>query len=214
MTRIVFSDFDAFAEAVGGVTGRFAPTMRSTEEWWVQSVSTGRVLMQTFQIGSQAVFAGDGKCHEIAILIPLTAPTKIRLDGQLLEQNSIFLIKEGCPFTFSTSEATRWAAIVVPTDHGLLPPQFMESLKTRLFHKRARRASTLKRSTSAGFDFSSRGYLPRRTASGSTRPQLAAPKRQLSRLYRRHLTRAAKHSPATSAGRLFPEAKLSPEFWH
>lgn len=136
MTRIVFRDFDEFTNAVGGVIGRFVPTARSTEEWWVQSVATGRVLTQTLQVGSQATFAGDGKRDEIALQIPLTDPAKIRIDGQFLEQDSFLLIKEGHPFTLSTSAATRWAGIVVPTDHELLAPELMESLISRPFYKR------------------------------------------------------------------------------
>lgn len=136
MTRIVFRDFDEFADALGGAVGRFVPTARSTGEWWVQSVATGRLLTQPFQVGSPATFAGDGKRDEIALHIPLTDPTRIRIDGQVLDQNSFLLIKEGHPFTLSTAETTRWAAIVVPSSHELLALAFMESLTSRLFHTR------------------------------------------------------------------------------
>jgi AraC family ethanolamine operon transcriptional activator len=136
VTRIVFRDFDEFTDALGGVIGKFVPTARSTEEWWVQSVTTGGVLTQILQVGSQATFAGDGKRDEIALQIPLTDPAKTRIDGQCLEQDSFLLIKEGHPFTLSTSAATRWAGIVVPTEHELLAPELMESLMSRLFYKR------------------------------------------------------------------------------
>lgn len=136
MTRIVFRDFDEFADALGGVVGGFVPTARSTHEWWVQSVATGRVLTQTLQVGSPATFAGDGKRDEIALQIPLTDPTRIRIDGRALDKDSFLLIKEGHPFTLSTSEATQWAGIVVPSGHELLAPEFMESLTSRLFYKR------------------------------------------------------------------------------
>jgi AraC family ethanolamine operon transcriptional activator len=133
MTRTVFQDFDQFADALCGVIGRCVPTARSTQEWWVHNVSTGRVLAQTFQIGSAATFAGVGKQDEVALQIPLTDPTKIRIDGQSLEHDSFLLIHEGHTFTLTTAETTRWAVIAVPWDHPLLAPEVMELLRTRLF---------------------------------------------------------------------------------
>jgi AraC family ethanolamine operon transcriptional activator len=134
VTRIVFLDLDEFADAVESMIGQFMPIARSTEEWWVQSVATGRVLTQTFQIGGPATFVGDGKRGQIALQTPLTDATKIRIDGRVLEQDSFLLIKEGRPFTLSTTEATLWAAIVVPTDHEFLNPEFIESQMARLFY--------------------------------------------------------------------------------
>jgi AraC family transcriptional regulator, ethanolamine operon transcriptional activator len=136
VTRIVFLDFDEFADAVESMIGQFMPIARSSEEWWVQSVATGRVLTQTFQIGGPATFAGDGKRDQIALQIPLTDATKIRIDGRFLEQDSFLLIKEGQPFTLSTSEATQWAAILVPTDHEFLNPEFMTPQMSRLFYNK------------------------------------------------------------------------------
>jgi AraC family transcriptional regulator, ethanolamine operon transcriptional activator len=136
VTRIAFLDFDAFADAIESMLGQFMPIARSTEEWWVQSVTTGRVLTQTFQIGGPASFAGDGKRDQIALQVPLTDATKIRIDGRPLEQDSFLLIKEGQPFTLSTSEATRWPAIVVPTDHEFLNPEFVKSQMSRLFYNK------------------------------------------------------------------------------
>lgn len=144
MTRIVFRDFDQFADAIGGVVGRFVPTARPTEEWWVQSVATGRVLTQTVQVGGQVTFAGDGKRDEIALKIPLAAPAMIRVDGELLEQASFLLIKEGHPFTLSTLQATRWVAVVVPSDHELLAPEFVEILTSRLFYERTTARTDMK----------------------------------------------------------------------
>jgi AraC family ethanolamine operon transcriptional activator len=136
MTRMVFQDLDGFADALCGVIGRCLPTARSTQQWWVHNVSTGRVLTQTLQIGSAATFSGVGRSHEIALHIPLTDPTKIRIDGQSLDHNSFLLIQAEHPFTLTTAESTRWAGIVVPWDHPQLAPEVMDSLRTRLFGMR------------------------------------------------------------------------------
>jgi AraC family transcriptional regulator, ethanolamine operon transcriptional activator len=132
MTRMVFQDFDQFTDTLCGVTGRCVPTARSTTTWWVHNLSTGRVLTQTLQIGSAATFAGQGKHDEIALLIPLTDPAGIRIDGQPLERDSFLLIHEGQPFTLTATEATRWAGIVVPVNHELLAAELMQSLRSRL----------------------------------------------------------------------------------
>jgi AraC family transcriptional regulator, ethanolamine operon transcriptional activator len=136
MTRIVFRDLDEFSDAVGGLVGQFIPTARSTEEWLVQSVTTGRVLTQTFQIGGPATFAGNGEQDRIALQVPTTDPTKIRVDGRFLQQDCFLLIKKGQPFTFSTAEATRWAGVVVPSDHEALNQALMQSHLSRLFYNR------------------------------------------------------------------------------
>lgn len=133
VTRIAFLELDAFADAIESMTGQFMPIARSTEDWWVQSVTTGRVLTQTFQIGGPATFAGDGKRDQVALQIPLIDATQIRIDGRALEQDSFLLLKERQPFTLSTSEPTRWAAIIVPTDHQFLNSELIMSQMSRLF---------------------------------------------------------------------------------
>lgn len=137
MTRIVFHNVDEFASAVEGMIGQFMPTARSTNEWWMQNVSAGRLLIQTFQIGGQATFAGDGKRNQIALQIPLTDPTKIRVDGWPLEQDSFLLIREGHPFVLSTLETSQWVGIVVASDHELLAPDPRKSQISLIVDNRA-----------------------------------------------------------------------------
>jgi AraC family transcriptional regulator, ethanolamine operon transcriptional activator len=137
MTRMVFQDFDAFANALCGVSGRCVPTSRSTQEWWVHTISTGRARTQTLQIGSAATFAGVGKQNEVALHVPLTDPTKIRIDGQSLQHDSFLLIHEAQPFTLTTAEPTRWATIVVPSDQLLLSAEMMDLLRTQLFRTKS-----------------------------------------------------------------------------
>jgi AraC family ethanolamine operon transcriptional activator len=127
MTRIVLRDFDEFPDAIDGMIGRLLPTSRSTEQWWVQSVAIGRLRIQTFQIGGPVTFAGDGTPDSVALHIPLTDPAKIRIDGELLEQGSFLLLKEGQPFTLTTLEPTGWFGIVVPLAHELLTPELVKS---------------------------------------------------------------------------------------
>ena len=41
MPRLIFRDFDEFADSIEGIAGRFVPTARSTAEWWVDAVPAG-----------------------------------------------------------------------------------------------------------------------------------------------------------------------------
>jgi AraC family ethanolamine operon transcriptional activator len=137
MTRIVFHDFDEFADAINGLSGRFIPIARSQTDWWVKRVSAGRVPIQQVQIGGASTFAGDGTAGTLTLGIPITAPRRIRIDGQPLEDNSLILIKETQLFTFAARQPTLWAGITVPIAHPLLSPEFLESLGARTSTARA-----------------------------------------------------------------------------
>ena len=73
MARLVFRDFDEFAEAITGVDGRFIPTSRSSSEWWTEAVRPGSVSLQQIQIGSPTTFAGDGEFGRYTLGLPMTA---------------------------------------------------------------------------------------------------------------------------------------------
>lgn len=131
MTKITFRDFDEFADAINGIAGRFVPTARSQDDWWVQVIPVGRVALQQVQIGGASTFAGDGTDNGLTIGIPLAASKRIRIDGQSLDDNSFILVKEGQPFTFAAKQPTLWAGITVPVDHDSLAPELLTALNTR-----------------------------------------------------------------------------------
>jgi AraC family ethanolamine operon transcriptional activator len=133
MTRIVFSDVDEFSDTLAGTAGRCMPTARSTEEWWVQTLASGGVRMQTFQIGGRSTFAGDGKLNQITLQVPLSDPARSRLDGWPLDLASCLLVGNGQPFVLTTLAATRWVSLVIPSDHDLLVPEHMKSKMSLLF---------------------------------------------------------------------------------
>ena len=55
MSRLVFRDFDEFADSIDGIAGRFVPTARSTADWWVDAVPAGALGLQQIQIGGDAL---------------------------------------------------------------------------------------------------------------------------------------------------------------
>lgn len=120
MTRLVFRDFDEFAEAITGVDGRFIPTARSTSEWWTEAVRPGSVSLQQIQIGSPTTFAGDGELGRFTLGLPMTDPTHIRIDGHFLESDGFITLHEDQPFTFTGQDVVGWAGISVPNDTKLV----------------------------------------------------------------------------------------------
>lgn len=117
MARIVFSDFDEFADSIRGVAGRFVPTARSQADWWVDVSTLGRVDLQQAQVGGAATYAGDGTPDTLTIGIPMTDPKKIRIDGHVLENNSVVYLRRDQPFTFAAREATQWVGVTIAL-HG------------------------------------------------------------------------------------------------
>jgi AraC family transcriptional regulator, ethanolamine operon transcriptional activator len=131
MKRTIFKDFDAFAEAINGLTGQFIPTARSESDWWIQAAPIGNVPVQQLQTGGSTAFAGDGADHAYTIGIPTSNLERIRVDGQSLEDNSFILIKENQPFTVGARQLMRWTGITVPLDHPGLDPRLLEMLSTQ-----------------------------------------------------------------------------------
>jgi AraC family ethanolamine operon transcriptional activator len=130
VTRIACRDFDEFAGTIDGIAGRFIPTARSAADWWVQSIPVGRVALQQFQIGSAAMFSGDGAGNVLTIAMPLGEPQCVRIDGLQLDDDSCILVRKGQPFTFAAKQPTRWSGITVPLDHLALSGELLESLNT------------------------------------------------------------------------------------
>lgn len=125
MARLVFRDFDEFADAITGVDGRFVPTARSVSEWWTEAVRPGSVSLQQIQIGSATTFAGDGEPGRYTLGLPMTDPTQIRIDGNFLESDGYILLHEDQPFTFTGRDVVRWAGVSVPTDTELIPIELL-----------------------------------------------------------------------------------------
>ena len=61
MSRLVFRDFDEFADSIAGVAGRFVPTARSSTEWWIDLVPAGALSLQQLQIGGSSRLPVTGR---------------------------------------------------------------------------------------------------------------------------------------------------------
>jgi AraC family transcriptional regulator, ethanolamine operon transcriptional activator len=128
MSRLVFRDFDEFADSIAGVAGRFVPTARSITEWWIDLVPAGALSLQHLQIGGSSTFAGDGQHGCFTLGIPMTKAQFIRIDGQRLDANSFIMLKENQPFTFAGQGVVRWAGVTLPVNHQAIGPELLEKL--------------------------------------------------------------------------------------
>lgn len=131
MARLVFKDFDEFADAINGLAGRFVPTARAQTDWWVQRVPVGAAPIQQVNIGGASTFVGEGTPDTLTFGIPVTTPQRIRIDGRALDSNSLILIRQSQPFTFAARQPTLWAGITIPIEHPLLSPELLRSFEMR-----------------------------------------------------------------------------------
>lgn len=116
MARLSFGDFDEFADAIKGVTGRYIPTARSMQEWWIEAAHLERLSLQRLQVGGAATFAGDGAEGLLTLAVPMTDPAAIRVDGHALSGRSFILLKRDQPLTASSHHPLRWICVTVAED--------------------------------------------------------------------------------------------------
>lgn len=114
MARLVYGDFDEFADSICGVAGRFVPTARSAADWWIERARVEDIDLQQLQVGGATTFAGDGVADSVTIGMPLSEVGTIRIDGHNLGDNTFLLIRNGHPFTSSARQVARWAGITIP----------------------------------------------------------------------------------------------------
>ncbi|MFL6547661.1 MAG: helix-turn-helix domain-containing protein [Povalibacter sp.] len=114
MSRIVYQDFDEFADDIDGADGRFVPTARATGDWWIERAFIGELTLQQLQVGAAATYAGDGSQGRASVWIPLSNPASIRVDGHALDESTCLVIRSPQPFTMSSPVLSRWANIVFP----------------------------------------------------------------------------------------------------
>jgi AraC family transcriptional regulator, ethanolamine operon transcriptional activator len=128
MSRRVYRDFDAFAESIAGVSGRFVPTARSETDWWLDGTHVRSVSLQHLQIGSAATFAGEGQAGSLTLGIPMTDARLMRIDGHALQSNSLIFLTEQLPFTFAAHQSCQWAGVGVPVDSPFIGERTIEML--------------------------------------------------------------------------------------
>lgn len=127
MARLVFRDFDEFADSLRGIAGQFIPTAPAVGEWWTEAVRPGGLTLFQAQIGGSTTFAGDGQPGSYTLGVPMTDPAQIRIDSHQLEPDSYLLLREDQPFTFTGKDVVRWAGVTIPLNNRLVEAELFFS---------------------------------------------------------------------------------------
>lgn len=125
MTRLIYTDFDEFADSLLGIEGHFIPTARQTDEWWIKQADGSRSWLQAFQTGGPTTFAGQGKSGTFTVAALITQSSHLRINGQPLKPDEFMLLHESQPFTVASQDAVRWIAITLPTDTPLIASELI-----------------------------------------------------------------------------------------
>lgn len=129
MARLVYKDFDEFADSINGVAGRFVPTAHAVSEWWIDKAAIRRLQLQQLQVGGATTFAGDGMAGSLTVGLPLTEPAAIRIDGHSLADNAFLLVRNQQPFTYSARQVVRWVGVTLPLDQAVVDASLRDAMQ-------------------------------------------------------------------------------------
>ena len=127
VNKLVYRDFDEFAESLVGIDGHVIPTARQTSEWWIERADGGGNWLEAFQMGGPATFAGQGKSGHLTVAVPITQSGHLRVNGSRLEPDEFVLLGEEQPFTFAWQDVVRWVGITVPKNTTLIDPDLLHT---------------------------------------------------------------------------------------
>jgi AraC family ethanolamine operon transcriptional activator len=128
---LVFDDFDAWGDAVSGASLRLACDSVDTGSWTLGIVDLGGVVLQVASEGGGNLCYG-GNTHDGQLLfIPLTRTTEHVVNGEPLDDDSLFSIPRGADFRIRVHKRSHtWCSIALPVDAA--PASAAESASTRI----------------------------------------------------------------------------------
>jgi AraC family ethanolamine operon transcriptional activator len=116
MSRLAFRDFDAYLDALHGVQGRYVPTMRSVRAWQLHTLDLGAVAVMSGQGGAGNIFHGALLPEWAAVIVPLSRPEVIVVDGHRLARHHVAWVAPGREFQFRAFQPTRWMSVNIHRD--------------------------------------------------------------------------------------------------
>jgi len=136
VTRIVYQDTDQFAAAMRGTAGCIVRTAPAASHWWIERIDLATSSMQQLQTGGPFTFAGTGTADTLTFQVPLSAPGRVRINGQLLEADAFLLLNGDCPLVWTGSDACRWGSVTFPSNHTLAAQAVVSLSGTQGVHRR------------------------------------------------------------------------------
>jgi AraC family ethanolamine operon transcriptional activator len=114
---LVFDDFDAWGDAVSGASLQMACDAVDTGTWSLGVVDLGGVVLQVASEGGGNVCYGGSTHPGTTLFIPLMHTNGHVVNGENLDDDSLFLIGRGADFRISVRRrAHTWCSIALPSD--------------------------------------------------------------------------------------------------
>jgi hypothetical protein len=112
MTRLIFADFDAFAEVVRDASVTMRMCSREVAKWTLQYATVG-------SLGVQQGFEGGGSIGEGATgrngwtLYHQSRP--VHANGQVMNGDEVFAVPPGSEFCLACKPSHEWISVHIPT---------------------------------------------------------------------------------------------------
>lgn len=119
---IEFDDFDAWGAAVNGASLRLVCDAIDTGVWTLGIADLGGVVLQVASEGGGNICYGANTHAGTILFIPLSQAANHVVNGEPLDDDSLFLIPRGADFRISVRRhAHQWCSIGLPFDAALPP---------------------------------------------------------------------------------------------
>lgn len=123
MTRLTYTEYDAFAEAVRDASMTMRITAREESRWTLHYATAGSIGMQHCYEGGGSFAEGVTRSDGWAFYHQDSLP--VRANGQLMSTDEVFGAPPGSEFCLACTPRHAWLAVFVPT--ALLIPAAQDS---------------------------------------------------------------------------------------
>ncbi|AIF46696.1 hypothetical protein HY57_05175 [Dyella japonica A8] len=113
MVRLLGLAFDAFEEAMRGVSGRYVPLKRNTDEWGMQYIVLADIEVMLGHNGGGSIYEGACQPENFGLFFPLSRTGDVILNGQPMGQRTIAWLVPDRHFHCYNSDVLRWVGISV-----------------------------------------------------------------------------------------------------
>jgi len=119
---LTFDDFDAWGDAVSGANLRLVCDSVENPAWTLGILDLGRVVVQIASEGGGNICFGANTHGGPILFIPLTFAREHLVNGEPLDEESLFAIPRGADFSICVRRrAHAWCSVALPADlHGPL----------------------------------------------------------------------------------------------
>lgn len=116
MVRLFGLAFDEFEEAMRGVSGRFIPLKKSTDNWCMQYVVLADIEVMLGFNGAGAVYEGACRPENFGLFFPLSRGVDVAMNGQPMGNATLAWLASHRSFYCYHSTAMSWVGISVGRD--------------------------------------------------------------------------------------------------